>query len=704
MNLSIHTPTTPPISPYSEFNPFDPEFRSALQNRGLQRQLSSGMRADMLASNPASTSLIIPRKNDSTVHQQTTNRSNQNQVRHITIHSPSLVLNGFKGTVNADETDGVEVRDIESDGPEENSTITSTGLRLYNPDSTPPTDETRAIPGLNSPENTNRCIFRMGTFQHFPEEVSVECATLAEYGFFYTGYQDLTQCFDCNIRHHGWAQNKTPLNSRQLHYISCNLAHNRETSNDTFPLTEHPQFVDEAYLTPESYRSLATSTYALFSSAPVPPSISASVTAAQEIQDAWSMPQYRSRQQPHPSHSQVQPLQRPLREEANRLSFATANRNESAAHSSAENIELFPCDSPARADMRELQSRIETYPTTRQNTHSCQPFPTQVYLKLAEAGFFYNAYKAGRNNDAVSCWYCAGGLQNWKEEELRSPWQEHAKYYHNCEFLLQQKGFEYVAEVASTFPYIQRPNQQPLGTERQHNQQIEPAVVQQVATLIPNINQPGLPGHVSNRVQVSHGTPSTGAVLMNGGTSFPNGQIRPHEATEPRIVDPRQEKNNIITGWLKHECAHNAQGIVCNDKALKDALTQKITAQTTVHSPFPYNSVSELVGVILDSQIEEEPTPEPYTQNSAAPPLDQTAGTSAYATTPRHQSNEPAASNPQGLGLTHFCKMCKKLLPTESTLFLPCGHNTACWGCGKNAKKCPTCRETVSESMRVFLS
>ena len=66
-------------------------------------------------------------------------------------------------------------------------------------------------------------------------------------------------------------------------------------------------------------------------------------------------------------------------------------------------------------------------------------------FKIADAGFYYLG-----NKDSVKCWYCNGGLQNW--ERLDLPWEEHAKFFPKCEFLLKSKGLEFVKYFVKKFP------------------------------------------------------------------------------------------------------------------------------------------------------------------------------------------------------------------------------------------------------------
>ncbi|XP_037540741.1 baculoviral IAP repeat-containing protein 7 isoform X2 [Nematolebias whitei] len=59
---------------------------------------------------------------------------------------------------------------------------------------------------------------------------------------------------------------------------------------------------------------------------------------------------------------------------------------------------------------------------------------------LARAGFFYTGH-----GDNVKCFFCDGGLRNWEPGD--DPWQEHAKWFPRCEFLIQSRGQEYITNI-----------------------------------------------------------------------------------------------------------------------------------------------------------------------------------------------------------------------------------------------------------------
>nr|WEA82124.1 XIAP [Ctenopharyngodon idella] len=65
--------------------------------------------------------------------------------------------------------------------------------------------------------------------------------------------------------------------------------------------------------------------------------------------------------------------------------------------------------------------------------------------RLARAGF----YSTGKQ-DHVICFRCGGGMKDWMPDE--DPWEEHAKHYPGCSFLLAEKGAEYVNTMQLRYP------------------------------------------------------------------------------------------------------------------------------------------------------------------------------------------------------------------------------------------------------------
>lgn len=62
---------------------------------------------------------------------------------------------------------------------------------------------------------------------------------------------------------------------------------------------------------------------------------------------------------------------------------------------------------------------------------------SQTKEELAEAGFFYTG-----NGDQTLCFHCGGGLRDWEPDD--DPWEQHAKWFDYCSYLLITKGKDYV--------------------------------------------------------------------------------------------------------------------------------------------------------------------------------------------------------------------------------------------------------------------
>ena len=130
-----------------------------------------------------------------------------------------------------------------------------------------------------------------------------------------------------------------------------------------------------------------------------------------------------------------------------RSSVAITSSEEGANnHQASVNVVVFQCLQPINPHMRSTEMRIQTFLDNSSTWPAHRATPTEI----ADAGMYYLGER-----DRVKCWYCNGGLQNWERDDL--PWEEHAKWFPLCEFVLQQKGIDYVDRIVSNFPNLRRP-------------------------------------------------------------------------------------------------------------------------------------------------------------------------------------------------------------------------------------------------------
>ena len=96
----------------------------------------------------------------------------------------------------------------------------------------------------------------------------------------------------------------------------------------------------------------------------------------------------------------------------------------------------------------------------RMGTYGRWPINSPVLPdQLCDAGFYYTGF-----DDQVRCFFCAGGLREWAEGD--DPWEEHARWFPTCIYLLDAKGQEYINEVRERTPASKKCEETTLETER----------------------------------------------------------------------------------------------------------------------------------------------------------------------------------------------------------------------------------------------
>ncbi|XP_064212079.1 inhibitor of apoptosis 1 isoform X2 [Tribolium castaneum] len=107
------------------------------------------------------------------------------------------------------------------------------------------------------------------------------------------------------------------------------------------------------------------------------------------------------------------------------------------------NVELFPNSVPESETFRMLRTMIRPYEDKKARLESFATWPSSAKQSpetLADAGFYYRGVE-----DHTICFSCGGALRDWKDED--EPWEEHAKWYPRCEFLVASKGQGYINQV-----------------------------------------------------------------------------------------------------------------------------------------------------------------------------------------------------------------------------------------------------------------
>lgn len=88
---------------------------------------------------------------------------------------------------------------------------------------------------------------------------------------------------------------------------------------------------------------------------------------------------------------------------------------------------------PKNPEYASYEARLRTFETWPKSM-------PQTKEQLADAGFYYTG-----KGDQTLCYHCGGGLKDWEPED--DPWEQHAKWFSTCHYLLLVKGQEYINKI-----------------------------------------------------------------------------------------------------------------------------------------------------------------------------------------------------------------------------------------------------------------
>lgn len=318
--------------------------------------------------------------------------------------------------------------------------------------------------------------YRNKTFANFPGSCPVSPTTLARAGFYYTGDGDKVKCFSCHLTVDSWQYGESAVGKHRTLSPNCKFI------NGFYPSSEEMQTtgpVTQSSYSWEADNCSGSSAFRRLSD--VVPNIDAdyllrtgqvvdmSDTLYPKNQAMCSEEARLASFHSWPSYSPVKPLDlaraglyykgindqvecfccggklknwepgdRPWTEHKTHfprclfvLGRVTGNLPLESNSAEGEWCVLNGAEVPANPAMASYKERLQTfwnwmYPVNKEG--------------LAKAGF----YRHG-DEDSTICFYCGGGLQDWKPSE--DPWQQHAKWFPGCKYLVEQKGQDFVNSV-----------------------------------------------------------------------------------------------------------------------------------------------------------------------------------------------------------------------------------------------------------------
>ncbi|XP_076805660.1 baculoviral IAP repeat-containing protein 8-like [Clavelina lepadiformis] len=369
--------------------------------------------------------------------------------------------------------------------------------------------------------------------------------------------------------------------------------------------------------------------------------------------------------------------QRKPKHNQNQASYYRHPSSAQQPFSSVDHSSMFPCLSPCTPPMSLYEKRLLTYANW---PHHIDATPEE----LAAAGFFYLKEK-----DRVKCFYCNGGLQNWKKDER--PFYEHAKWYPNCEFLLQQKGIEYAHCIASLYPNLNRPS-----------------------IFYPTIT--------SNPTTSSHSRSQVASCSSQDRSPVVADSI---DSVRMQSVQPSQSLNDKIDDEMKGHIVQESAGFGFDWNLVRQVVTRKLKRDNGKG----YDSVMALVEDILGAEetlnnteqtisqsIEEESrVTEVFESNISREAKTPSAGAALMGLPPAAEDLEPMTSSSTFNSLSNASDINEKIdnLKSERTckvcldrdancVFVPCNHLSCCIECASALRKCPICRVKLEKIIKVY--
>jgi baculoviral IAP repeat-containing protein 2/3 len=368
---------------------------------------------------------------------------------------------------------------------------------------------------------------------------------------------------------------------------------------------------------------------------------------------------------------------------------------------------------PARKNLVTLQSRLKSFTSWPGTTG-------QTPEKMAEAGFYYIGVR-----DHVKCFYCDGGLRNW--EECDDPWDEHARWFSACPYVVLNKGQEFIKKASESKPPVipsssfknssggnsSRTAQPRRVTDEELRQLIDTPIVQ--AALEMGMEVGKVKGALQRKLQQT-GTPflTTEALLeavLGRDPEYESDSDSSEDGNDEDedLAPARNTASNINTSAAATLLARYAQSSSAaqetNSMDVSPPAVASLTPSTSVESSS--SGDEDVVGL------------KPTTCRS----LSGDSGTcSAGNSSGEEEHNESEVKKQQQpmqmrdvtkalelkeeeIRKLREARQCKICMDNEvGVVFLPCGHLVSCVSCATALSNCALCRQPIKAVVRTYLS
>uniref|UniRef100_W5MCF6 RING-type E3 ubiquitin transferase n=1 Tax=Lepisosteus oculatus TaxID=7918 RepID=W5MCF6_LEPOC len=363
---------------------------------------------------------------------------------------------------------------------------------------------------------------------------------------------------------------------------------------------------------------------------------------------------------------------------------------------------------PVYPEMEAEDSRLTTF----------QNWPTGASVQpevLARAGFFYTGH-----GDNVKCFYCDGGLRNWEPGD--DPWQEHAKWFPRCEFLLQARGRDYVNNIQESYFHIGEPvsgSQSPEARETTSGQAVsflettrsrsetEDAVLIKKSPEVQSVLQMGFdPSLVGSLVQTKY-------LLTGNQYTSVSDLVSDILQAEEDDREETEQTRGCACGAGKPWLSYNSKAVCCrkyffrilNNIHILSALKvfRETTGKTCPRTMTVTVTYPRLLNVFQCDHSCVHENLYLWRDNIQRPRQGMSAGSETAQDHPKEKVGDMSPEEElRQLQEERTCKVCMDKV--VSIVFIPCGHLVVCTDCAASLRHCPICRAVIRGSVRAFMS
>ncbi|XP_045195929.2 baculoviral IAP repeat-containing protein 3-like [Mercenaria mercenaria] len=314
---------------------------------------------------------------------------------------------------------------------------------------------------------------------------------------------------------------------------------------------------------------------------------------------------------------------------------------------------------------RHIKHKFPDYENSQHRMDSFSNWPCADVIAsrvLVEAGFFYAGF-----SDCVRCFSCGGGLRNWEYGD--GPWEEHARWFHECKFLIEQKGLEFVRRYQET-----------------HTDSVDELPAEAIMSGDEALRTLG-----GNRKQ--HEAESNTCT------------INEKEGERKIVCDVKGRLNEMGFLYSFHHIRNAIHRLKCNGDQIstESVITHLIDNSEECPEQVERNN-SEGTNIlqqepVFANSIRSNKEAENKTRHNAKSSGDISSDISNALTVA-----DPGTLQEENTKLQNqlLCKICMD--SDSNVVFIPCGHMVSCEKCAPHIRKCAVCRVPIKGRVKAFMT